>query len=199
MGMDTDNLRRLGATHIRTRTAYEQARDALEPEVIAAIDAGIPQVDIVRLTGLTRERLRQIGKAVERQREQLARLEASITDGTRAAVASLVEHTVDREYGTQDPTAANGARMLALAGLKLDLHSLYVEINKSDRGLDALADTQLSIMVRDGLADRRCDCTTGGPGHPHSSLIRCEGHTEADVPATDDGRKLCGACYVGEG
>lgn len=194
--MNTDTLRRLGATHIKTRAAYEAARDALEPEVIAAIDAGIPQVEIVRLTGLTRERLRQIGKAVERQREQLARLEASITNGTRAAVASLVEHTIDREYGTQDATATNGARMLALAGLRMDLHRPFVEMNGSDRGLDGLADTQLRIMVRDALAARRCDCTTGGPGHPHSSLIRCEGHTEADVPVTEDGHKLCGACYV---
>lgn len=193
--MNTDTLRRLGAAHIKTRTAYEQARDALEPEVIAAIEAGVPQVEIVRLTGLTRERLRQIGKAVERQREQMARLEAAITDGTRAAVASLVEHTIDREYGTQDAAATNGARMLALAGLQMDLHRLFVEINGSDRGLDALADTQLRIMVRDALDARRCDCRTGGPGHPHSSLLRCEGHTEADVPATEDGQKLCGACY----
>lgn len=199
MGMSTDTLRRLGAAHIKTRTAYEQARDALEPEVIAAIEAGVPQVEIVRLTGLTRERLRQIKVALDKQREQLARLEAAISDGTKAAVASLVEHTIDREYGTQDATATNGAHMLALAGLRMDLHALYVEINKSDRGLDSLADTQLRIMVRDGLAARRCDCVTGGPGHPHSSLIRCEGHTEHDVPATEDGQRFCGACYVAQG
>lgn len=57
---DTTALAALGAKHQKTRAAYEQARDELLPEVLAAIAAGVRQVDIVTMTGLTRERIRQI-------------------------------------------------------------------------------------------------------------------------------------------
>lgn len=60
MTYDTTRLAALGATHQRRRAAYEAARDELLPEVRAAIAAGVRQVDIVQMTGLTRERIRQI-------------------------------------------------------------------------------------------------------------------------------------------
>ncbi len=123
------------------------------------------------------------------------RLIAQITDGTRAAVASVVEHTIDREYGVGDRHAADGARILAVAGLRMDLHNLFVEINGNDRGLDGLVDTQLRIMVDEGLAARRCQCREVN-GHGHRGF--CEGHTEHDVP-TVNGVLLCGTCYNAAG
>lgn len=60
MAYDTSRLADLGDRHQQTRAAYEQARDELLPEVHAALAAGVRQVDIVKMTGLTRERIRQI-------------------------------------------------------------------------------------------------------------------------------------------
>lgn len=65
MKHDTTRLTELGRKHQETRQAYEDARDALMPEVEAAIRAGVRQVDIVKATGLTRERIRQIEKGLE--------------------------------------------------------------------------------------------------------------------------------------
>lgn len=65
MTHDTTRLHQLGQTHQQTRQAYEDARDALMPEVEAAIRAGVRQVDIVKATGLTRERIRQIEKGLD--------------------------------------------------------------------------------------------------------------------------------------
>jgi hypothetical protein len=63
--MDTTRLAQLGTDYQRTRDAHEVARDALMPEVEAAIRAGVRQVDIARLTGLTRERIRQIERSLD--------------------------------------------------------------------------------------------------------------------------------------
>ncbi len=119
-------------------------------------------------------------------------IEAAITAETRAAVASLVEHEIEREYGVGNHDARAGARLLALAGLEMDLTDFAPA-----RGLRALAETQLRIMMRDGLAARRCECAAYGDGHPHSSGVRCDGHTEADVPVLPGGR-YCGGCYIAE-
>ena len=197
--MDTTNLRRLGATHIRTRAAYEQARDALEPEVEAAIRAGVPQTDIVRMTGLTRERLRQIRVRLDRDDALSARIDGAVSPETRAAIASVVEHTIEREHGQGDAAAAAGARAIALAGLQMDLHGVAAELGGDDRALRGLADTQLRILITQGLDARRCQCPAVTPaereGHGHSTA--CEGHYEADVPEVD-GRRLCGACYCAQ-
>ena len=40
----------------------DQARDALHEAILAALDAGIRQSEIVRITGYTRERIRQIAR-----------------------------------------------------------------------------------------------------------------------------------------
>ncbi len=60
MTYDTKRLARLGSAHIEARATYEAAREAMLPEVRAAIRAKVKQVDIVKMTGLTRERIRQI-------------------------------------------------------------------------------------------------------------------------------------------
>lgn len=62
MDHDVTRLAALGEEHQKTRAAYEAARDALLPEVLGAIAAGVRQVDIVKMTGLTRERIRQIAR-----------------------------------------------------------------------------------------------------------------------------------------
>lgn len=128
---------------------------------------------------------------IARHDELLARLDAAVTAETRAAVASVVEHEIDRECGRQDATAAAGARTLALAGLRMDLHTIHVEANGTDRGLDGVVDAQLRILVRQGLDARRCQCPTIDV---HGHRGRCTGHYEADVPEVAAAR-LCGTCY----
>jgi hypothetical protein len=126
------------------------------------------------------------------------RYAALVSIGTRAVVASLVEHEIEREYGTGDADGRTGATMLARAGIRMDWHSLWVQIHGTDSGLDAAADMHLRTMVREGLEARRCQCPHDGvgdhlaDGHGHRGL--CEGHYEADVPPVK-GLKFCGSCY----
>ncbi len=61
---DTSRLATLGARFKRTRSAQDAARDELLPEVEAACRARVPQAEIVKLTGLTRERVRQIERGL---------------------------------------------------------------------------------------------------------------------------------------
>jgi hypothetical protein len=62
MGMtyDTSQLERLGKDYQRKRDAFEKARDLVADEIVAAAAAGVPQRDIVHLTGYTREAIRQL-------------------------------------------------------------------------------------------------------------------------------------------
>jgi hypothetical protein len=46
----------------RTRAADEQAREELAAAIVADLDSGVSQADLMRLTGYSRERLRQIAK-----------------------------------------------------------------------------------------------------------------------------------------
>ncbi len=62
MTYNPKRLAKLGSAHIEARATYEAARDAMLPEVESALRAKVKQVEIVKLTGLTRERIRQIGK-----------------------------------------------------------------------------------------------------------------------------------------
>jgi hypothetical protein len=52
-------LRRLAAAYKRRTEAAEAAHDELVAEVLAALDDGEPQVDIVREIGFTREWVRR--------------------------------------------------------------------------------------------------------------------------------------------
>ncbi len=64
MTYDTRRLAQLGARHQDARAAYESAKAEMLPEVEAAIRANVRQVDIVKMTGLTRERIRQIERSL---------------------------------------------------------------------------------------------------------------------------------------
>jgi hypothetical protein len=60
---DLTKLAALGEQYERERAAAEATRQRLTPEVVAAAQAGARQVDIVKASGLTRERVRQICRA----------------------------------------------------------------------------------------------------------------------------------------
>jgi hypothetical protein len=66
---DLATLSELGQRHERERAAVEQTRAQLVAEIVAAAKAGVRQVDIVRMTGYTRERVRQICRAAGVERE----------------------------------------------------------------------------------------------------------------------------------
>ncbi len=124
-----------------------------------------------------------------------ARYVELISPETRAAVQSVVEHTIDAEYGRQDPDGLNGAHILAAAGISMDWHRLWVDVNGDNRHLPSAAVAQLRIMVTAGLEARRCACTAdiAPSGHRHVDY-QCTGHTEHDVPAVY-GLLFCGSCY----
>lgn len=74
--MDEQTLRSLATADRRAKARSEAAHAALVDAIWEAADAGWPQVAIVKATGLTRERIRQLcdpeyrRRALERRREQ---------------------------------------------------------------------------------------------------------------------------------
>ena len=120
-----------------------------------------------------------------------------LSDGTRAAVANLVDYEIEREYGNDVAGQIRGAKTLALAGLQFDL----LDSGSPVEGVQGVAETTLRILVRDGLAARVCQCRQIHPhGCKHGSAVGslfCGRHYEADVPAID-GALLCGTCHVAE-
>lgn len=60
---DLTKLAELGQQYERERAAAEQTRALLTPEIAAAAAAGVRQVDIVKASKITRERVRQICRA----------------------------------------------------------------------------------------------------------------------------------------
>lgn len=124
----------------------------------------------------------------------------ALSDATRAAVANVVDYTIEAEYGQPTP-GMDGARMLALGGLMIDLGDEHRRTNgalATDASLRSVAETTLRILIRDGLAARECQCRqlTGG-GCTHGERGVCHRHYEADVPPID-GALLCGTCHVTE-
>ncbi|PZG06281.1 hypothetical protein C1I95_32125, partial [Micromonospora craterilacus] len=121
-----------------------------------------------------------------------------LSDGTRAAVANLVDYTIEREYGNDVTDEIKGATMVALAGLHFDLLDAGAADAEGTRGL---AETTLRILLRTGLAARICQCRQLHPhGCKHGGAVGslwCDRHYEADVPAID-GALLCGTCHVVE-
>jgi len=57
---DWDKLKQLGRKHQRLRADLDALRPELAEEIRAAVRAGIPQVEIVKITGYTRDRVRTI-------------------------------------------------------------------------------------------------------------------------------------------
>jgi hypothetical protein len=66
--MDEQTLRSLAASDRRAKTRSETAHAALVDAIWEAADAGWKQGDIVRATGLTRERIRQLCDPKYRER-----------------------------------------------------------------------------------------------------------------------------------
>lgn len=65
MGMSKDPraaLRAAGDEFKAVRTSLEQAREQLQPLMLAALKAGIPQKDVVELSGYTRESVRTLAR-----------------------------------------------------------------------------------------------------------------------------------------
>jgi hypothetical protein len=59
----TSALEQAVDAHRKAQEAAEEARRQLATEIAAAAGAGVRQVEIVRVTGYTRERVRQICRA----------------------------------------------------------------------------------------------------------------------------------------
>lgn len=72
MTYDTARLLQLGRKHQRLRADLEELRPELAIEIQAAAAAGVPQVDIVKATGYTRDQVRQISLPPERRRTRRA-------------------------------------------------------------------------------------------------------------------------------
>lgn len=66
--MDLETVRRrlrpAGAEYQVSRARFEAARDTLYPLVVEALRAEMRPAEIVRLSGYTRERIRQIARSV---------------------------------------------------------------------------------------------------------------------------------------
>lgn len=68
--MDEQTLRALAASDRRAKARSETAHTALVDAIWEAADSGWQQAAIVRATGLTRERIRQLCSPEYRQRAQ---------------------------------------------------------------------------------------------------------------------------------
>lgn len=130
-----------------------------------------------------------------------------LSDGTRAGIATLIEARIAREYGQtaidgQDVALVeSGARMLVEAGLHFDARPAFLAFAKGDeRGLNGWVDSEIRILLKEGLAARECQCRQlahGGLDRNHGHRDTCHRHYEADVPPID-GLLLCGTCHGAE-
>jgi hypothetical protein len=119
-----------------------------------------------------------------------------LSETTTMLVDTLVGYTIEREYGSTTAPIA-GARILALASLQFDLADAHQERGGQPEHLQSYAETVLRMLVKSGLAARRCQCRIIGnherDGHEH--IGACPRHYEADVPELG-GVLLCGTCHV---
>ena len=70
---DPTQLHDLGRRFRKLRAQLAYLRPELVAEIRAAADAGVPQVEIVQVTGYTRDQVRQICLPPERRRIQKGR------------------------------------------------------------------------------------------------------------------------------
>jgi len=68
MEYDRTRLDQLGRKHQRLRAELDAIRPQLAEEIRAATAADVPQVDIVKATGYTRDQVRQICLPPDRRR-----------------------------------------------------------------------------------------------------------------------------------
>lgn len=66
MTYDATRLRQLGKRMQRLRDDTEALRPDLHAEILAALAAGVRQVDIVKATGYTRDAIRQLARRSSR-------------------------------------------------------------------------------------------------------------------------------------
>lgn len=57
-----ETLRTAGAEYQAIRASLTQARDHLTPAILAALRDGVPQTEVIALTGLARESVRTIAR-----------------------------------------------------------------------------------------------------------------------------------------
>lgn len=67
---DTSRLQELGRRRRKLEAQLAEVDKDLEPEIFAAAQANVPQVDIIEWTGLARESVR-LKSMTEQQREEL--------------------------------------------------------------------------------------------------------------------------------
>lgn len=67
--MDQETLHALARTNRRAQARSDASRDALLDAIWEAVDQGMPQVEIAKATGFTRERLRQLSRPEYRTAE----------------------------------------------------------------------------------------------------------------------------------
>jgi hypothetical protein len=61
--MDTrERLRAAGEEYQAVRVSYATAREHLQPAVVDALRNGVPQHEVVKLSGLTREYVRRLAR-----------------------------------------------------------------------------------------------------------------------------------------
>jgi hypothetical protein len=65
MEYDTKRLASLGKRMQRLREDVDALRPQLAEEILSALDAGVRQVDIVKMTGYTRDAIRQMARRAE--------------------------------------------------------------------------------------------------------------------------------------
>lgn len=126
-----------------------------------------------------------------------------VSEGTAAAIASLVEVRIAREYGLLSiddqplEDVETGGRMLAEAGIKFDGGDAYLAFTGDEHGLSSWAYQEVNRLIAQGLAARTCQCSQlpqRGLFRDHEHREICTGHYEIDVPPID-GLLLCGDCH----
>lgn len=133
----------------------------------------------------------------------------TLSPRAQAAVARLVEATIDSESIADDRSAltkAQGTLVLLIARQALQaVHSDLIWrapiVNHvvDERWLDHYAQTVLRALVNTGLAERICQCKLVFPrGCPHDAAVGsrwCGDHYRSTVPLTY-AAKLCPTCYA---
>lgn len=112
-------------------------------------------------------------------------IEMTPAEVSAACLDSLVEATIEREYGRLSPGELAVARQIAQAAVMAETGG-----NASSAAWD------LRPRLHAALEARRCACKGSHKNtmydHRHG---HCSNHTEADVPPLD-GLLLCGTCHV---
>ncbi len=73
---DTNRLQELGKRHQRLVAQLAEVDAALDTEILQAAQAGVPQVDIIRWTGLARESVRRKSMTPEQNESERAKRRA---------------------------------------------------------------------------------------------------------------------------